>query len=108
LLHPSERETFGIVLAEAMALGLPVIATRCGGPESFVTKEVGVLVEPNNLAALSTAILQMTKEITFWRSRKNDIAEYSKARFHEKVISNQIQQCYKQIISKSYSTQTKR
>jgi glycosyltransferase involved in cell wall biosynthesis len=33
----SHRETFGVVLIEAMSCGLPVLSTRCGGPESIIT-----------------------------------------------------------------------
>ncbi len=39
----SREETFGVVLVEAMAAGLPVVSTRSGGPEGFVTAETGVL-----------------------------------------------------------------
>lgn len=56
LVHPSLGETFGIVVAEAMALGKPVIATRCGGPEFVVAAESGVLVAPGDADALATAM----------------------------------------------------
>src|SRR5262249_51166379 len=55
---PSLAETFGIVVAEAMACGKPVIATRCGGPESFVTPESGTLVPPAAPPALADAMQQ--------------------------------------------------
>ena len=45
LVMPSDFETFGVVLIEAMATGLPVIVTRCGGPEEIVNAEAGSLVD---------------------------------------------------------------
>lgn len=35
-VHASRSETFGVVVVEAIAVGLPVIATRCGGPEELL------------------------------------------------------------------------
>ena len=58
----SRKETFGIVYVEAMAKGLPVIATKCGGPEEFVNKENGILVPVDNVEELSKAMLLMYKE----------------------------------------------
>jgi glycosyltransferase involved in cell wall biosynthesis len=45
---PSLHEVGGIVLLEAMAVGLPVIATDWGGPAQHVTDEAGIRVKPEN------------------------------------------------------------
>ena len=44
----SNSETFGESYAEAICAGVPVIATRCGGPESFVNSRNGILVSKEN------------------------------------------------------------
>lgn len=53
---PSLMETFGVVYVEAMACGLPVIATRCGGPEEFVDDSNGILVSVGSRAELCEAM----------------------------------------------------
>ncbi len=53
---PSLHETFGCVLIEAMASGLPSVATRVGGVPEVLTPEAGALVAPRDPAALATAI----------------------------------------------------
>ena len=59
LVLSSDVETFGVVIVEAMSVGLPVIATKCGGPESIVVKETGILVESNDKNKLSEAMKHM-------------------------------------------------
>ena len=55
---PSDFETFGVVLIEAMSTGLPVIATRCGGPEEVVNAEAGSFVDCNDGKGLSLAMYE--------------------------------------------------
>jgi len=56
VLPSVRREGLGIALLEAMAMGLPVVATRCGGIGEVVTEQTGVLVEPGDAPALAGAI----------------------------------------------------
>lgn len=53
---PSTDETFGCVLIEAMACGLPVVATRVGGVPEVVGDGEGALVAPGDAAALAEAV----------------------------------------------------
>ncbi len=55
----SNFETFSVVTGEALALGKPVIATRCGGPIAFITPENGMLIPVGDDTALRDAILHL-------------------------------------------------
>lgn len=60
----SVRESFGIVLVEAMACGVPVVATRCPyGPGEIITdEENGLLISVGDIDALVNAILRLLKD----------------------------------------------
>lgn len=61
LVVNSPVETFSVVTGEALALGKPVVATRCGGPEAFVNDSNGVLVPVADDAALADALLHVMR-----------------------------------------------
>jgi glycosyltransferase involved in cell wall biosynthesis len=52
----SKSEGFSIACVEAMASEVPVVATRCGGPEEILGKDCGVLVAPGDAHELADAI----------------------------------------------------
>ncbi|MFL2541747.1 MAG: glycosyltransferase family 4 protein [Candidatus Latescibacterota bacterium] len=54
---PSFYDSFGIVLVEAMACGLPVVATRCGGPQDIVEEASGRLVAVGDAEDMAAGIL---------------------------------------------------
>ena len=57
---PSHREGFGVVCAEAMAFGRPVVAGNVGGLRDLVVhEETGLLVEPGDVVALREALTRL-------------------------------------------------
>jgi len=56
LVHPGDCETFGLIVLEAMACGLPVVGTSGGAVAELVDERTGVLVAPNSAAQLAEGI----------------------------------------------------
>ncbi|MEO5580558.1 MAG: glycosyltransferase [Gemmatimonadaceae bacterium] len=84
---PSSYETFGVVLIEALVRGKPVIATRCGGPESFVGEEDGIIVPPDGVTELATALRTMSRQAASYDS--DTLRQRALARFGaQKLVQN--------------------
>jgi len=56
LVHAGTKETFGLVVLEAMACGRPVIAARAGAFPELIDESVGMLAEPDSAAGMAAAI----------------------------------------------------
>ncbi len=92
----SKYETFGVVVIEAMSCGLPVVATKCGGPESIIENdELGVLVENDNLEELEIAMKNMYENKD--KYCKDSIRTHVVENFSEKSIANELMKIYKSI-----------
>ncbi len=79
LVLPSHEEPFGTVLAEAMAVGTPVVATRVNGlPEVVRDGVTGRLVAPGDPEALAMAVLDVIAD----RERMGAAAREHARRFH--------------------------
>jgi glycosyltransferase involved in cell wall biosynthesis len=79
LVLPSYEEPFGTVLAEAMAVGTPVVATRVDGlPEVVIDGVTGRLVSPGDPQRLAEAIV----DVLAHRAEMSDAARIHAERFH--------------------------
>jgi alpha-1,6-mannosyltransferase len=56
LVHAGTKETFGLVILEAMACGRPIVAANAGAIPEFVDDSVGILAKPNSAASMAEAI----------------------------------------------------
>jgi len=86
---PSHYETFGVVLIEALALGKPVIASKCGGPECIVKESNGLLFENKDIDDLARVMLKMKNNISKYNSdkiREDLLREFGEEVFYKRVI----------------------
>jgi glycosyltransferase involved in cell wall biosynthesis len=90
---PSQQEGFGIVVAEALACGLPVITTPSGGPEELVRESGGGRVtetfDPGEFAAVAESLLGHPEELTAMREKGRAYVErvYSKTAFRDALAT---------------------
>jgi glycosyltransferase involved in cell wall biosynthesis len=89
----SHFESLPCVLIEAMASGLPIIATRVGGIPDHLGPDLGLLIEPGDEAGLLSAmeyLLDHNREYSPGR-----IQEYARSHFEFAVVGRQFLEIYK-------------
>ncbi|MSS46634.1 glycosyltransferase family 4 protein [Cutibacterium sp. WCA-380-WT-3A] len=91
----SHAETFGVACAEALAAGLPVLTTACGGPQEFVNDSNGMVVPIGDVQALADGLHRVLT--TSWDHEQ--IAEQARSRFAAGPVVNQLEAVYRQAIA---------
>ena len=91
----SRHESFGVVVIEALASGLPVVATRCGGPEEIVTPEVGELAPVEDPAALADAMSRVAGR-SFERTA---IRRYFESTYASSVVVPRLERLYREALA---------
>ena len=100
---PTRRESFGVVLIEAMSCGLPVISTKIEPiPEIVSSEEFGILVEPNNSKALAEGIVRAINK----KWDRELIINYAK-KFSIKKTAREIEKVYDEILKGVENERTK-
>jgi glycosyltransferase involved in cell wall biosynthesis len=94
----SRDETFGMVVIEAMSCGLPVIATRCGGPAEIVKPFTGLLVQSENVHELADAIFKMSGTLDSYD--RASIKKYASDTYGYEAFINYISPVYEEIVRK--------
>lgn len=92
----SRAETFGVVYIEALASGIPVIATKCGGPEGFVHEGNGVMIPVDDVDALASAMKFMYENKKVFDRRM--ITNEALKKFSPESVANHLISIYKKII----------
>ena len=98
---PSLVETFSVATAEALMSGLPVLVTRCGGPEEFVDERCGRVVEPGDADALAGGITQMLDSLGSYD--REEIARRAEARFGYEAVGAVLMDVYSQATGQDHS-----
>jgi glycosyltransferase involved in cell wall biosynthesis len=97
LVLPSVAEAFGLVLVEAMACGLPVIAADAHGPAQIVAPGTGWLVPADHQQALTEAFLAAASDPQERKRRGNHAHLHSRANYGWPVIATRVADIYDQL-----------
>jgi glycosyltransferase involved in cell wall biosynthesis len=96
---PTRRESFGLVLAEAMAAGLPIVSTRVGAvPEVVRDGETGVLIPPDDPEACARAINSLLDDTVRMKEMGRKGRERAMQFFTCEKVAERVAQCYEEIL----------
>ena len=93
----SLAEAFGNVVAEAMACGLPIIGAKQGGIPDLVSDENGILVQPEDIEQIKSAIITMRDN----KEMRIKMGKINAEKIADKYNWKHIAEAYKEIYTKN-------
>jgi glycosyltransferase involved in cell wall biosynthesis len=99
LVLPSLNEAVGMVLIEAQAQGIPIVATQVGGiPEIVRNNQTGILVPAGDSKELAKAISYLLADVQKRLQMSEAAKEWVRGRFEAKTMVEKISELYKELI----------
>ena len=93
----SDVETFAVTLIEALAAGLPVVATRSGGPQDIVNSACGHLVPVGDETALAEAMYQVYTRREGWAKRRHVLSAYADRTYGYNAAASRLEAVYRSL-----------
>lgn len=92
----SRSENFSVSVLEALSIGLPVVATICGGIRECINDKNGLLVPVEDSKALANALIEMARN--HYKYDRKAISDECKRRFAPQVIAQQLTDIFEDVI----------
>jgi len=92
----SRTDSFAIVLVEAMMTGMPVIATRSGGPADIVNSGNGILAETENVDSLEKAMEKMYFE--YVKFSPVEIRQNAESKYSIQSVAHEFHQLIREVM----------
>ena len=94
---PSLKETFGVVVIEALSFGVPVVAAPCGGPDDIIRPDNGIITPDHTVESMTKALQEIHRNHDLFRPEK--IREDALERFAPSSFARNILEIYRHAIA---------
>jgi sucrose-phosphate synthase len=98
-VNPALIEPFGLTILEASACGVPVVATKNGGPSEIIEDgETGFLVDPKNRREISSKIKKLIRHRDVWKKISKNAIKNVKKHYTWKASAKKYLRVFKQCV----------